>query len=47
MFYIDLKDYQIVGASPELLAKVGNDMVYAHPVASIRKRDKTEGGIIL
>ncbi|CAB5193877.1 ADC synthase [Rhizophagus irregularis] len=43
MFYINIKDYQIVGVSPELLVKVENDMVNTHPIASIR-RGKTEEG---
>jgi anthranilate synthase component 1 len=47
MFYIDLKDYQIVGASPELLVKVENDMVYTHPIAGTRRRGKTKEGTIL
>ncbi|CAB4417546.1 unnamed protein product [Rhizophagus irregularis] len=42
MFYLDFKDYQIVGASPELLVKVENDMVYTHPIAGTRKRGKTQ-----
>ncbi|CAI2175208.1 2917_t:CDS:2 [Funneliformis geosporum] len=42
MFYIDLEDYQIVGASPELLVKVEDDMVYTHPIAGTRKRGKTK-----
>nr|CAG8558063.1 14364_t:CDS:2 [Entrophospora candida]CAG8592976.1 2341_t:CDS:2 [Entrophospora candida] len=41
MFYINLKDFQIVGASPELLIKVENDIVYTHPIAGTRKRGKT------
>lgn len=45
MFYLDFKDYQIVGASPELLVKVENDMVYTHPIAGTRKRGKTQEGI--
>ncbi|KAJ3288369.1 bifunctional tryptophan synthase trp1 [Borealophlyctis nickersoniae] len=41
MFYVDVKDFQIVGASPEMLVKVENDIVYTHPIAGTRKRGKT------
>ncbi|CAG8784047.1 21539_t:CDS:2, partial [Cetraspora pellucida] len=42
LFYIDLKDFQIVGASPELLVKVEHDIVYTHPIAGTRKRGKNK-----
>eukprot|EP00842_Homolaphlyctis_polyrhiza_P007040 jgi/Hompol1/925/HPOL_005459-RA len=41
MFYVDLGDFQIVGASPEMLVKVENRIVYTHPIAGTRKRGKT------
>ncbi|KAL2919876.1 anthranilate synthase component 1 [Polyrhizophydium stewartii] len=41
MFYVDLGDFQIVGASPEMLVKVENNVVYTHPIAGTRKRGKT------
>ncbi|CAG8536743.1 463_t:CDS:2 [Paraglomus brasilianum] len=41
MFYVDLKEFKIVGASPELLVRVENDTVYTHPIAGTRKRGKT------
>ncbi|CAG8437995.1 16811_t:CDS:2 [Acaulospora morrowiae] len=41
-FYIDLKDHQIIGASPELLVKVEDEIVYTHPIAGTRKRGKTQ-----
>ncbi|KAI9164526.1 anthranilate synthase / indole-3-glycerol phosphate synthase [Blastocladiella emersonii ATCC 22665] len=41
MFYLDLKDFSIVGASPEMLAKVDGRKVYTHPIAGTRKRGKT------
>ena len=44
MFYVNLEDYQIVGASPELLVQVENDMVYTHPIAGTRRRGKTKEG---
>ncbi|OZJ03089.1 hypothetical protein BZG36_03911 [Bifiguratus adelaidae] len=42
MFYLDLKDFQIVGASPEMLVKVEDSMVFTHPIAGTRKRGTTE-----
>jgi len=41
MFYVDLKDFQIVGASPEMLVKVDKGIVYTHPIAGTRKRGRT------
>jgi len=42
MFYIDLKEFQIVGASPEMLVKVDdNKYVHNHPIAGTRPRGKT------
>ncbi|KAH6574538.1 hypothetical protein BASA50_007705 [Batrachochytrium salamandrivorans] len=41
MYYVDLGDFQIVGASPEMLVKVENRVVYTHPIAGTRKRGKT------
>lgn len=41
MFYVDVKDFQIVGASPEMMIKVENNIVYTHPIAGTRKRGKT------
>ncbi|CAG8717782.1 33476_t:CDS:2, partial [Racocetra persica] len=42
LFYIDLNDFQIVGASPELLVKVEDNIVYTHPIAGTRKRGKNK-----
>ncbi|KAI9223384.1 ADC synthase [Blastocladiella britannica] len=44
MFYLDLKDFQLVGASPEMLAKVDahDRRVYTHPIAGTRRRGATE-----
>lgn len=44
MFYLDFKDHQIVGASPELLVRVEGDTVSNHPIAGTRPRgaDKVE-----
>jgi len=43
MFYIDLNDFQIVGASPERLLKVesGTRKLTTHPIAGTRPRGKT------
>ena len=42
MFYLNLGDeFQIVGASPEMLVKVADNTVYTHPIAGTRKRGKT------
>ncbi|KAI8909968.1 ADC synthase [Powellomyces hirtus] len=41
MFYVDVKDFQIVGASPEMLIKVENNIIYTHPIAGTRKRGRT------
>ncbi|KAL7750476.1 anthranilate synthase / indole-3-glycerol phosphate synthase [Sorochytrium milnesiophthora] len=41
LFYLDVKDFQIVGASPEMLVKVEDRKVYTHPIAGTRKRGKT------
>ncbi|KAJ3102427.1 bifunctional tryptophan synthase trp1 [Phlyctochytrium planicorne] len=41
MFYVDLIDFQLVGASPEMLVKVEDRTVFTHPIAGTRKRGKT------
>lgn len=41
MFYIDLLDFQIIGASPELLVKNHRGRVITHPIAGTVKRGKT------
>ncbi|CUM65572.1 uncharacterized protein PRCAT00003219001 [Priceomyces carsonii] len=43
LFYIDLVDFQIIGASPELLVKSDeNDKIVTHPIAGTVKRGKTK-----
>ncbi|KAK9766245.1 anthranilate synthase component 1 [Basidiobolus ranarum] len=42
MFYFDFHDFHVVGASPEMLVKVENNIVYTHPIAGTRKRGKTQ-----
>lgn len=41
LFYIDCGDFQIVGASPELLVKEEAGRIITHPIAGTVKRGKT------
>jgi anthranilate synthase component 1 len=41
MFYFDLKDFYIVGASPEILVRVENGIVATRPLAGTRPRGST------
>ena len=41
MFYLDLCDFQLVGASPEMLVKVQDRRVEMHPIAGTRRRGAT------
>jgi anthranilate synthase component 1 len=41
LFFIDCEDFQIVGASPELLVKEENGRIITHPIAGTVKRGKT------
>jgi anthranilate synthase component 1 len=41
MFYLDYGDYQLIGASPELLVKVEDGVVTTHPIAGTRRRGRT------
>ena len=41
MYYLDLGDSQIVGASPELLVRVEDGTVTTHPIAGTRRRGAT------
>jgi anthranilate synthase component I len=41
MFYLDFNDFQIVGASPEILVRVEDGMVMTRPLAGTRRRGKT------
>ena len=42
MFYVDLDDFHLVGASPEMLVQVQGDSVYNNPIAGTRPRGATE-----
>jgi len=41
MYYLELDDVQIVGASPEMLVRVEEGMVETHPIAGTRPRGRT------
>jgi anthranilate synthase component I len=41
MYFLDLGQSQIVGASPELLVRVEDGLVTTHPIAGTRRRGKT------
>ena len=41
LFYIDCEDFQLVGASPELLVKEERGRVLTHPIAGTVKRGQT------
>lgn len=41
MFYYDMGDHHVVGASPEILVRLEGDMVTARPIAGTRPRGKT------
>ncbi|WP_234087074.1 anthranilate synthase component I [Azonexus sp. R2A61] len=41
MFYFDFEDYQVVGASPEILVRLEADRVTVRPIAGTRKRGAT------
>jgi len=42
MFYFNLRDFYIVGSSPEILVHVENGMVTVRPIAGTRPRGATE-----
>ena len=41
MYYLDYGDFQIVGASPEVLVRVENGKIETRPIAGTRRRGKT------
>ncbi|NOT83276.1 MAG: anthranilate synthase component I [Methylococcaceae bacterium] len=41
MFYLNLRDFHIVGSSPEILVRLEDDMVTVRPIAGTRKRGAT------
>jgi anthranilate synthase component 1 len=42
MFYLDLGDYQVVGSSPEILARLQGGRVTVRPIAGTRRRGRSE-----
>jgi anthranilate synthase component 1 len=42
MYYLQLNDFQIIGASPEMLLQVEGSRVTTHPIAGTRPRGKDE-----
>ncbi|WP_163329055.1 anthranilate synthase component I [Desulfurobacterium thermolithotrophum] len=41
MYFLDYKDFQIVGASPEVLVRVEDGTIETRPIAGTRRRGKT------
>lgn len=41
MYYFNMDDFYIVGASPEILTRVENDIITVRPIAGTRPRGKT------
>jgi anthranilate synthase component 1 len=41
LFYVRMPDFEVVGASPELLLRVEGDQLLTHPIAGTRPRGKT------
>ncbi len=41
MYFLDYEDFQVVGASPEVLVRVENGKIETRPIAGTRKRGKT------
>ena len=42
MFFFNFNDFQIIGASPEILVRLRDNMVTVRPIAGTRPRGKTE-----
>jgi anthranilate synthase component 1 len=42
MYFMDLKDFQVVGSSPEILVRLEGGQVTVRPIAGTRPRGKTE-----
>lgn len=41
MFFLDFEDFQLIGSSPEALAKLNNGLASVHPIAGTRARGET------
>ncbi|MFT6791894.1 MAG: anthranilate synthase component 1, partial [Cellvibrionaceae bacterium] len=42
MYFVDLDDHQVVGSSPEILARLEGDQVVVRPIAGTRRRGHNE-----
>ncbi|RUM86880.1 MAG: anthranilate synthase component I, partial [Thermovibrio sp.] len=42
MYYLDYEDFQIVGASPEVLVRVEDGVIETRPIAGTRRRGRSE-----
>jgi anthranilate synthase component I len=42
MYFLNLRDFHIVGSSPEILARLENNLVTVRPIAGTRRRGHTE-----
>ncbi|MFP5382474.1 MAG: anthranilate synthase component I [Gammaproteobacteria bacterium] len=42
LYFLDLGDFQIVGSSPEILARLADGVVTVRPIAGTRKRGRSE-----
>lgn len=42
MYFLDLKDFHIVGSSPEILVRLEEDLVTLRPIAGTRRRGRDE-----
>ncbi len=42
MYFVDLKDFHIVGSSPEILVRLEDDLVTLRPIAGTRRRGRDE-----
>ncbi|TCT19408.1 anthranilate synthase component I [Thiobaca trueperi] len=42
MYFLDLDDFHIVGSSPEILARLEDEVVTVRPIAGTRRRGQTE-----
>ena len=42
LFFMNFKDFVIVGSSPEILIKLEDDKVTIRPIAGTRKRGQTK-----
>lgn len=42
MYYLDMKDYHIIGSSPEMLVRVEGGRIQTRPIAGTRQRGETQ-----